>query len=70
MSFKQYQIVIVDDFPESINKNSYPWKCGEALLYLGEVVQMPGHCIIVNRAGKVFWGWHEDNFRHPLEDEI
>lgn len=68
MKFQQYQIVIVDTFPKGFSQ--YPWKVGEHLLYLGEVVQMPGHCIVVNHAGKVFWGWHTDNFRYPTEDEI
>lgn len=67
--FKQNQIVVADTPPAGF-ETSYPWKEGECLLYLGEVVQMPGHCIVVNRKGLVFWGWHTDNFREPREEEI
>ena len=68
IKFKQNQIVIFDDPPGK--PSNYPWKIGEHLLYLGEIEQMPGHCIIVNKAGRVFWGWHTDNFRNPTEDEL
>lgn len=68
--FIQNQIVICDVESPVNNPHAYPWKKGESLLYLGEVVQMPGHCIVVNRKGKIFWGWHTDNFRYPTENEI
>jgi len=67
--FKQNQIVIFDNPPKGY-EDKYPWKVGQSLLFLGEVVQMPGHCIVVDKAGKVYWGWHTDNFREPTEDEI
>ena len=69
--FKKNQLVVVDkfDLPTGI-ANPYPYYEGECLLFLGEIVQMPSHCIVVNRAGKVLWGYHTDNFREPTEDEI
>ncbi len=68
-SFKQYQIVIFDTPPKGY-ENQYPFKEGQSLLFLGEIVQMPGHCIVVDKIGKMHWGFHTDNFREPTEDEI
>jgi hypothetical protein len=48
----------------------YPFKNGEHLLFLGEIIEMIGHCVIVNRDGKVFWGYHTDNFVALTDDEI
>jgi hypothetical protein len=47
----------------------YPWKKGDCLLYLGEIVNMPGHCIVSTNDGKIHWGFHTDNFRIATEDE-
>ena len=43
-------------------------KPGTTLLCLGEIENMPGHYILVNKAGKVTWGIHDDLFR-ALSDE-
>jgi len=43
---------------------------GEAVLYLGEIVGMPGHCIIVNRDGRMLWGYHTDHFRAARSHEL
>lgn len=48
----------------------YPFKKDEIVLFLGEIEQMPGHCIIANKAGKVLWGYHTGNFRECTENEI
>jgi hypothetical protein len=37
---------------------------------LGEIKQMPGHCIVVRKDGKVYWGHHTENFRKAKEEEI
>lgn len=68
-TFVPNQIVIFDDPPKGY-EDQYPFKTGQHFLFLGEIVQMPGHCIIVDKQGKVFWGYHTDNFREPTEDEI
>jgi DNA-binding XRE family transcriptional regulator len=65
--FKPMQIVIGK---ASLKKWRYPWKAGESLLYLGEIKQMPGHVAVVDRKGKVHWGYHDDNFREPKENEV
>ena len=68
--FKQNQIVIFDLHGDARYENAYPFKTGERVLFLGEVVKMPGHCIVVNKRGQTLWGYHTDNFREPTEDEL
>jgi transcriptional regulator with XRE-family HTH domain len=65
--FKPMQIVIAKPVPK---KWRYSWKTGESLLYLGEIKQMPGHVAVVDRKGKVHWGYHDDTFREPKETEV
>lgn len=40
-----------------------------AFVYLGEVVQMPGHIICAGKNGKVYFGFHDDDFRELTDDE-
>jgi hypothetical protein len=65
--FKKNQLV-VSNVTMAISHGNF--RTGEVLLYLGEIQQMPGHCIVVNNEGKVFWGYHTDNFREPTEEEL
>ena len=52
--FKTPQIVIFKQPPKGY-ENAYPWKPNQSLLFLGEIANMPGHCVIVDRRGKVYW---------------
>ncbi len=47
----------------------YPYKAGDRVLMLGEVAQMPGHCVIALQDGRVLFGYHTENFRRLTEDE-
>ena len=47
-----------------------PFRNGEHLLLLGEIQNMRGHVIVVNAQGVIHWGYHPDNFREALENEI
>jgi hypothetical protein len=40
----------------------YPFIDNEVLLFLGEVRQMPGHCVVATKDGRVVWGYHTENF--------
>lgn len=51
-------------------ENFNEYKKGDVFIYLGEIVQMRGHCIVVDRKGKVSWGMHTERFRAPREGEI
>jgi len=46
------------------------WKDGDHLLFMGEIDNMPGHGVFVERDGTVHWGHHPDEFREPREDEL
>jgi hypothetical protein len=67
--FKKNQLVKFY-LPNPNYSRNFPFKENEILLFLGEIKQMPGHCIIVNRRGSVYWGYHTDNFIEPSEDDI
>ena len=69
--FKKNQLVKVDDIPIPEGQECcYPFEPGEVLLFLGEVRQMPGHCIVVNKKGQTWWGYHTVNFLALEDDEI
>lgn len=43
---------------------------GETYLFIGEIRQMPGHCIVTDKNGKTIWGVHTENFVELEGDEI
>ena len=48
----------------------YPWKTGDRLLYMGDVHGMGGHGVYADKNGRIWWGYHTDNFyMEPDEDE-
>lgn len=63
--FKQYELVVWQG-----EDPTYTFNSNESVLFLGEVLQLPGHCVVVKRNGKVIYGFHTDNFRKTKEDEI
>jgi len=63
------KIMIVDGLPEGY-EDKYPFKEGGGVLFLGEIENMPGHVAIVTRDGKTHFGYHDDWFREPTEDEL
>lgn len=61
--------IIKGETKESIN-SMYPFKIGDHLLYMGEITNMRGHVIIADNKGKIFWGYHPENFRLPTDEEV
>jgi len=55
------------------NAGSMPADSGfysnEVFVYLGEMVNMPGHVIVAGRDGFVYFGYHPENFEEVPEDE-
>lgn len=47
-----------------------PFRPGETVLYLGEIVHMRGHGAFVDREGRVRYGYHLWNFRVIPEEEV
>lgn len=48
----------------------HPFKNGDTVLALGEIDNMPDHFAVVTRDGKIHYGYHDENFREPTDDEI
>ena len=48
----------------------YQWKTGDSLLYMGDVHGMGGHGVYADKNGRIWWGYHTDNFyMEPDEGE-
>jgi hypothetical protein len=48
----------------------YPFMPNSNYIFLGEIPNMPGHCVIGKKDGSITWGWHSDNFVELTEDEV
>ena len=49
----------------------YPFKDDLPLVYLGEILTMPGHGLFAGtKTGKIYSGFHIGNFRELTEDEM
>jgi hypothetical protein len=52
-------------------KQRYPFKKGEAYVFLGEIPNMPGHCVVAERVGgRIYAGYHTENFTELSNDEV
>jgi hypothetical protein len=50
---------------------SYPFKKDEAYVFLGEIPNMPGHCVVAaKKNGKIHAGYHTESFAELAADEI
>lgn len=63
LSTKEPRINTLVQFINPFKESFYPFEDKEILLYLGEVKNMKGHCIVANKEGKIFWGYHIENFK-------
>lgn len=58
------------DMPEAYHRK-YPFVEGDAYVFHGEIMNMPGHCVVSDmKTGQVFSGYHTENFREIAEDEL
>ena len=48
----------------------YPFKNGDHVLLLGEIKHMPGHVAVATKDGRILWGYHSDNFRKLIKEEV
>ncbi len=47
-----------------------PFKVSRTYVFLGEIAQMPGHCVVADVAsGRVWAGYHSENFTEVPEDD-
>ena len=49
----------------------YPYAKDQPLIFLGEIPNMPGHCIVVGvKSGRIYSGYHTENFVELSADEV
>ena len=68
---RQYSLVRFDvgDLDESWWEK-YPFEKNGVYVFLGEIPNMPGHCVVVDfKTGKLISGYHTENFEEIPEDE-
>jgi len=71
MSIREKALVRFDfeNTPAEYHK-AYPFTEKDRFVYLGDIVQMPGHCIVVRlKDDKVFTCYHTDDFVELTEEE-
>lgn len=68
---KKTNVYLVSFSPvNSSKKKGYPFKLGEHLIFLGEIENMPGHCVVAKlKSGKIIVGFHTENFKKLSIDE-
>jgi hypothetical protein len=51
--------------------STYPFQAGAVYVFLGELVNMRGHCVVADhKTGQIYSGYHTDNFVELSEDEV
>ena len=50
--------------------SDYPFRPEDRLIFLGEIPNMMGHCVLAKEDGTITSGWHTDNFVELTEDEL
>jgi len=51
--------------------SQYPFSREDRFVYLGDIPQMPFHCIVARVSdGRVFSGFHTENFIPLTEEEV
>ena len=59
-----------DNMPVGYHKH-YPFSESESFVYLGDIVQMPGHCVVVStKTGRVYCCYHTDEFVVLNDEEV
>ncbi len=49
----------------------YPFKPGANYVFLGEIANMAGHCVVADaKTGRLYTGYHTENFVEIPEDEV
>jgi hypothetical protein len=73
MDIPYLSIVMLEDWyrEEVNNRNFYNFDKDNFFIYLGEIPNMLGHCVVVGyESGKIYSGYHIENFRLPTENEF
>ena len=74
MAIKQLSIVKLEDwYIDHLKKynDRYRFTCDTSFIYLGEIPNLPGYCVIAGTTtGKIYSGYHIENFRVATEEEV
>ena len=67
----EYREILTKELPNVRKPEFYEqFMANESFVYIGEVVQMPGHIICAGvQDGKVYVGFHDDDFVELTDDE-
>ncbi|RKZ78055.1 MAG: hypothetical protein DRQ35_06580 [Gammaproteobacteria bacterium] len=68
---RQYSFIKFDytDLPKEYH-GGYPFSKKHRYIYMGEIPNMGGHCIVMDDDGKMYVGYHTDNFVELTDDEM
>jgi hypothetical protein len=69
---RQYSLVKFDyeSTPVEYHK-CYPFKENEHYIFLGDIPNMPGHCVVVSvKTGQIYSCYHTENFIELTDDEV
>ena len=67
---KPRDLSLVKLAPRAIGKR-YPFAKDLPLVFLGEILNMPGHCIVAgSKTGRVYSGYHIETFVELPVDEV
>ena len=51
-------------------KSGLPFRPGRTYVFVGEIPNMPGHCVVADmKTGRLFSCYHSDNFEEIVEDK-
>ena len=70
---RQYALIkLTKDFKKTMrNDKDHPIMQEEVFIYFGEIPNMLGHCVVSgHKSGKVFSGYHIENFQELTEEEL
>lgn len=64
-----FKVCRVEGLPAT-HEELYPFKNGDDVLVLGEIVHIPGHVAIALNDGRVVWAYDQCWFRPLTEEEV
>jgi hypothetical protein len=69
---RQYALIKkTDDYIKIMYMMDDPIMKEDIFIFLGEIPNMQGHCVVAgHKSGKIFSGYHTNNFIELTEDEI
>ena len=69
---RQYSLVKFDysQLPKEYHNGAYPFAKDRRYVFLGEIPNFGGHCIVSDGNGKMYTGFHLENFIELTHNEL